>query len=99
MLLLDEPVAGLDLPSAERIRDVVADERAAGRTVIVATHDLDEAARADHVVLLAGRVVADGRPDEVLTADNLRAAYSGRLLDLGHGVVALDDGAHGHHGP
>ena len=99
VLLLDEPVAGLDLPSAERIRDVVADERAAGRTVVIATHDLDEAARADHAVLLAGRVVADGRPDEVLTADNLRAAYSGHLLDLGHGVVVLDDGAHGHHGP
>ena len=99
VLLLDEPVAGLDLPSAERIRDVVTDERAAGRTVVIATHDLDEAARADHAVLLAGRVVADGRPDEVLTADNLRAAYSGHLLDLGYGVVALDDGAHGHHGP
>jgi ABC-type Mn2+/Zn2+ transport system ATPase subunit len=99
VLLLDEPVAGLDLPSAERIREVVADERAAGHTVIIATHDLDEAARADHAVLLAGRVVADGRPDDVLTADNLRVAYGGHLLDLGHGVVVLDDGAHGHHGP
>jgi ABC-type Mn2+/Zn2+ transport system ATPase subunit len=99
VLLLDEPVAGLDLPSAERIREVVADERAAGRTVVVATHDLDEAAGADHAVLLAGRVVAEGTPDEVLTADHLRVAYGGYLLDLGDGVVALDDGAHGHHGP
>jgi ABC-type Mn2+/Zn2+ transport system ATPase subunit len=99
VLLLDEPVAGLDLPSAERIREVVADERAAGRTVVIATHDLDEAARADHAVLLAGRVVADGHPDAVLTADNLRVAYGGHLLDLGDGIVALDDGAHGHHGP
>jgi ABC-type Mn2+/Zn2+ transport system ATPase subunit len=99
VLLLDEPVAGLDLPSAERIREVVADERSAGRTVVIATHDLDEAARADHAVLLAGRVVAAGLPDDVLTADHLRAAYSGHLLDLGHGVVVLDDGAHGHHGP
>ena len=99
VLLLDEPVAGLDLPSAERIREVVADERAAGRTVVIATHDLDEAARADHAVLLAGRVVAAGPPGEVLTADNLRVAYGGHLLDLGGGVVVLDDGAHGHHGP
>ena len=99
VLLLDEPVAGLDLPSAERIREVVADERAAGRTVVIATHDLDEAARADHAVLLAGRVVAAGPPGEVLTADNLRVAYGGHLLDLGDGVVVLDDGAHGHHGP
>ena len=99
VLLLDEPVAGLDLPSAERIREAVADERAAGRTVVIATHDLDEAARADHAVLIAGRVVAAGPPGEVLTADNLRIAYSGQLLDLGDGVVVLDDGAHGHHGP
>jgi ABC-type Mn2+/Zn2+ transport system ATPase subunit len=99
VLLLDEPVAGLDLPSAEHIREAVADERAGGRTVVIATHDLDEAMRADHAVLLAGRVVAAGRPDEVLTAENLRVAYSGHLLDLGHSVVVLDDGAHGHHGP
>jgi ABC-type Mn2+/Zn2+ transport system ATPase subunit len=99
VLLLDEPVAGLDLPSAERIREAVADERGAGHTVLIATHDLDEAMRADHAVLLAGRVVAAGRPDDVLTPDNLRVAYSGQLLDLARGVVVLDDGAaHGHLG-
>ena len=40
VLLLDEPVAGLDLPSADRIRNVVAAERYAGSTVLIATHDL-----------------------------------------------------------
>ena len=66
VLLLDEPVAGLDLPSADRIRSVVAAERDAGRTVLIATHDLDEAARADEVVLLAGQVVAAGARRAVL---------------------------------
>ena len=99
VLLLDEPVAGLDLPSADRIRNVVAAERDAGSTVLIATHDLDEAAGADEVVLLAGSVVAAGRPEDVLTPAHLRRAYGSSLLDLGDRLVALDDGAHGHHGP
>jgi ABC-type Mn2+/Zn2+ transport system ATPase subunit len=97
VLLLDEPVAGLDLVSVERIRAAIETERAAGRTVVVATHDLDEAARADHVVLLAGRVVAAGAPAAVLTPANLRIAYAGRILDLDGTAIALDDGAHHDH--
>lgn len=94
ILLLDEPVAGLDLASTQGIRRVMGEERAAGRTIVVATHDLAEAAHADQVVLLDGRVIAAGPPDEVLVAANLRAAYGGRLLDLGEGRVVLDDGIH-----
>jgi ABC-type Mn2+/Zn2+ transport system ATPase subunit len=94
VLLLDEPVAGLDLTSVQRIRTVVAEERHAGRTIVVATHDLDDAAGADVAVLLQRRVVAAGHPRHVLDPENLRAAYGGRVLDLGHGRVAVDDGIH-----
>lgn len=80
LLLLDEPVTGLDLSSREQILSVVAEVRARGGTVVVATHDLGDAERADHVVLLAGRAVAAGPPDTVITADNLRRAYHGRAL-------------------
>lgn len=97
ILLLDEPVAGLDLASTARIMEAVADERAAGRTVIVATHDLEEAAESDCAVLLAGRVVAAGRPSTVLTPAHLREAYAGRVLDLDGHAIALDDGAHHAH--
>lgn len=97
ILLLDEPVAGLDLASTTTIRHVIEHERRAGRTIIIATHDLAEAARADHTVLLAGRIIADGPPDHVLTAANLRKAYEGRILDLSGSTVALDDGAHHDH--
>jgi iron complex transport system ATP-binding protein len=83
VLLLDEPLAGLDLVSRERILTAIADERAAGRTVVVSTHDLDDAEQADHVLLLAGRVVADGPPAQALTDANLRAAYGGRMLHTG----------------
>ncbi|NND74636.1 MAG: metal ABC transporter ATP-binding protein [Ilumatobacter sp.] len=94
VLLLDEPVAGLDVVSLRTIRSIIADERAAGRAVVVAMHDLDEAARADHVVLVNGRVVAAGPPDTTLTPDHLRVAYGGRVLSLGDDLVAIDDGVH-----
>ena len=94
ILLLDEPVAGLDLASEQTIRHAVEAERASGRTVVVATHDLDEARRADRVVMLNGTVVAAGPPAEVLTPAFLRRAYRGRVLDLGDGSVAVDDDHH-----
>lgn len=96
ILLLDEPVAGLDLASAQAIRTVIDQERASGRVVIVATHDLDEARRADHVVLLNGRVVASGPPTDVLIPERLREAYGARVLDLGDQMVTVDDGVHHH---
>jgi iron complex transport system ATP-binding protein len=95
LLLMDEPMTGLDLVSAERIRTVIAEERAAGRTVVFSTHDLGEAATADRVVLLAGRVVACGPPSEVLVEEHLVAAYRGHLV--GFGSFAVIDDPH-HHG-
>jgi ABC-type Mn2+/Zn2+ transport system ATPase subunit len=98
VLLLDEPTAGLDLPSTQAIERVVAAERAAGRTVVVASHDLDEAARSDAVVLLNKTVVVAGHPAEALRSGALRRAYGGRVLDLGEDVIAVDDGVHHEHG-
>lgn len=97
LLLLDEPVTGLDVTSQRRIEEVMATEVAAGRTVVVSTHDLADARRADVVVLLANRVVAVGPPAEVLTDDNLAAAYGSRLVRLGGDLLLLDDPHH--HGP
>jgi len=87
LLLRDEPVSGLDLASADRIRDAVAGERAAGRTVVVSTHDLGEAQTADFVVLLAGRVVAAGPPAAALTPATLADAYGPRLVRFPGGAV------------
>ncbi|MGA9279338.1 metal ABC transporter ATP-binding protein [Ilumatobacter sp.] len=94
VLLLDEPVAGLDLASMQTIREAIDDECAAGRTVVVATHDLEEAARADTVVMLNGRVVASGPPADVLRAENLREAYRGRVIEIADGVMTVDDDHH-----
>jgi ABC-type Mn2+/Zn2+ transport system ATPase subunit len=75
VLLLDEPTAGLDVPGRERFGAAIAEERARGAAVVMATHDLDDADDADLVVLLARRVVAIGPPDEVLTDDHLKAIF------------------------
>jgi manganese transport system ATP-binding protein len=97
VLLLDEPLTGLDLPSQQVIEDVLDEERERGATVVLSTHDLADTATADRVVLLSGRVVADGSPGEVLVADRLVDAYGGRLMRLTDGSVILDDGSHHSH--
>jgi manganese transport system ATP-binding protein len=94
LLLLDEPLTGLDLPSARAIDEVIHDEQKRGGTVIMSTHDLAEARVAGHVLLLANRVVASGSPDEVLTASNLKAAYGAALLHVEDEQIFLDDPAH-----
>ena len=97
VLLLDEPLTGLDLPSQQTIDEVLDEERDRGATVVLSTHDLADTEGADRVVLLSGRVVADGAPADVLVADHLAEAYGGRLMRLSDGSVILDDGPHHDH--
>lgn len=94
LLLLDEPLTGIDLAAAQAIDEVIHDEIERGCTVIMTTHDLSEARIADHVLLLSGRVVASGPPEEVLTTDNLTEAYGQSLLHLEPGQMIIDDPAH-----
>ncbi len=67
---LDEPTAGVDPAGRQVIRQVIADLRNDGVTVLLTTHDLDEAERvADRVVIVvAGRLVAAGTVDELTRA-------------------------------
>jgi len=75
MLIMDEPLTGLDLPSAETIDRIIHAETARGCTVILTTHDLDEARAADHVLLLGQGELVAGAPSQVLTMDRLQQAY------------------------
>ncbi len=90
VLLLDEPTAALDLGHAQQVLDLVDElRRADGLTVISTLHDLSLAGQyADRLALLAGgRVVAEGHPDAVLTADALQTFYGARAS-----VVSGPDG-------
>lgn len=81
-LLLDEPLNNLDMFHARQLMRslrTIADEKQ--RTAIIVLHDINQAAAyADRIVALrAGRVIADGTPDEVLTKDNLEAIFGYRM--------------------
>jgi len=94
LLLLDEPVTGLDLLSRETILGVVEEEKLRGATVVQTTHDLAEASEADHVLLLSGRVVASGPPAWVLTPEHVSEAYGVRLVGGEGGGLMIDDPHH-----
>jgi manganese transport system ATP-binding protein len=96
LLLLDEPLTGLDPPSQERILAVMAEEQAAGHTVVASTHSLSDASVADHLLLLAGRVVAEGPPDRVLDEEHLHEAYGEMVVRFGERTVLIDDTPHHH---
>ena len=82
IMLLDEPLTGLDVLSAEAVDRTVHQEKAHGCAVLVSTHDLGEAGTADHVLLLGDRRVVSGPPSEVLTSENLLAAFGTGLMHL-----------------
>lgn len=67
VLFLDEPTAGLDVPSRIELHDLMRELQTAGTTIILATHDMAEAEKvADRVaILLRGRIAATGTPREL----------------------------------
>jgi len=76
-LLLDEPTTSLDLPSLREVRGQLRKLAAEGVGLILITHHLDDIIpEIERVVLLrAGRVVFDGRKEEVLTSERLSATF------------------------
>ncbi len=94
LLLLDEPITGLDMVSMERIRAAIAEEIARGTTVVMTTHDVADANQADHVILMSGRVHAEGPPALALHPDRLSEAYGIGIIHLEDGSLVLDDAHH-----
>lgn len=94
LLLLDEPLSGLDVPSREAIFEILDTLRPDGVTVLLATHDLNLAGeRFDRVLLMNGRMIADGPGAEVLTPEALLRAYGGhlRVIDDESGQLVVAD--------
>ena len=95
LMLMDEPLTGLDMPSQEGIFQILEELRGRAVTVMVATHDLNLAAeRFDRLMLLNHRLLGFGHPDQVFTPERLMQAYGGHMhlieTDDG-GVMALSD--------
>jgi ABC-type Mn2+/Zn2+ transport system ATPase subunit len=100
VLLLDEPLSGVDPGSARLIDSLFAELRAEGRTLLVSSHDVESARGFDLVLCLHGRQVAFGPPATVLDRRTLEETY-------GHELIVLDEAGparaiavqHHEHGP
>jgi ABC-type Mn2+/Zn2+ transport system ATPase subunit len=97
LLLLDEPMSGVDALTERDMLDLLDRLRGQGATVIMTTHDLSCAAdRFDLVLFLNRTVIAYGPPVEVFTEEHLQRAYGGHrvLVQVGNRFLAVEGGAH-----
>jgi len=95
VMLLDEPLTGIDAASQEVVLRVLADHCADGHTVCMTTHDLAQAARVcDRLLILDGRLVAEGPTREVFRPEIIRAAYRAELLSLDGETALVHHGVH-----
>jgi manganese/iron transport system ATP-binding protein/manganese/zinc/iron transport system ATP- binding protein len=96
VILLDEPLTGVDAASGSRIEALFAELRTERRVLLVATHDVEQARRWDRVVCVNGEQVAFGAPAQTLTTDVLTRTYGAELVVLpgGERAVAVE---HHHH--
>jgi ABC-2 type transport system ATP-binding protein len=78
VLVLDEPSAGLDPQAREHLWDVIRSHRADGSTVLLTTHDMNEAARlCDRLaVIVAGRIAATGTPAQLVRQLSINSTVS-----------------------
>ena len=95
VLLLDEPLTGLDVVSRSLIGDALERISDGGGTTIMTTHSFAEAEECDLVLLLATRSIAFGPPETVLVEANLRRAFGGRFVRVGE-ILVVDDPHHEH---
>jgi ABC-type Mn2+/Zn2+ transport system ATPase subunit len=96
ILLLDEPLSGVDRPSTERLLAVLDELRGEGRAVLIATHDIQQARESDKVLCINRRQTAFGPPERALTAEALELTYGGELIVLPDGARAVVVQHHAH---
>jgi ABC-type Mn2+/Zn2+ transport system ATPase subunit len=100
VLLLDEPLSGVDPASAGLIDEVFADLRGEGRALLVSSHDVESARGFDLVLCLHQRQVAFGPPGDVLHRATLEATYGRELIVLDEaGPARAVTVQHHEHGP
>lgn len=99
LLFLDEPTTGLDPQARRNFWDLVTDIKAAGKTIVLTTHYMEEAQRlCDEIVIVdRGRIIARGAPGQLLAEHfndsvlELPSAEATRLAAAGWGGVARGD--------
>jgi len=95
LLVLDEPATGLDAGGRELYLTAIKQELSRGVAIVIATHDIKEEASLCHqVMLMARRVVAVGRPGEVLTPEALLNTFG--IAITGDKSFQIIETHHGH---
>jgi ABC-type Mn2+/Zn2+ transport system ATPase subunit len=82
LLLLDEPFTGLDTANEQRLEQLIDQLGAAGRTVMIATHEVEQTERWDLVLCLNHTQIAFGVPRDTLTRPVLEATYGEHIVEL-----------------
>ena len=96
LVLMDEPFAGLDLPSREELIHALGGLRSRGVTLLVALHDLGLASSEfERLLLLKRGMIGFGPPEDVLTEEALQQAYGSclRMVSGENGVLVVHDTA------
>lgn len=85
LLVLDEPTAGMNQSETAEVLEQLLELKAAGQTILLVEHKLDLVMTvSDRVIVMdGGRIIAEGRPDEVRTDTAVVEAYLGRRRGLG----------------
>lgn len=96
VMLLDEPITGLDLASQATILNVIEQLAASGKLVVITTHHLQEANRCNKVLLVNTDLVACGTPQEVLIPEHLSTTFGMSAIETSETVQVFDDHGHGH---
>lgn len=89
VLVLDEPANGLDPEGIAEVRKIIIEQKALGKTIIMASHILDEVEKVcSHVTILKkGSTLASGKVDELLVSDQLIVVDSGDNEALMKGLL------------
>lgn len=91
ILLMDEPFTGVDMSTKETILTFLDNSQKSKTTVIIATHDLNMAAKNfENILLLNKELIAFGSSSEVFTQKNLTAAFGSQVLFL-NGMAFIDE--------
>lgn len=98
LLLLDEPFTGLDTANEQRLEQLIDDLAEAGRTVLIATHEVEQTRRWDLVLCLNHTQIAFGEPNETLTKPVLEATYGDHIVEMpGQPELGVLPARHHHH--
>ena len=95
VLLLDEPMTGIDAGTQEVVLRIIEEQSAAGRIVLLATHDLVSASSTcDCLCCVSERMVSYGSTVDMYTAENLSQTFGGPVIVLGPQSGIVGSGSH-----